>query len=61
MNLMQKQWLAFGAAAMLAMVSEGVVKSSPVADGSPIVSGTGFFVTDDGYLISNYHVVKDAA
>jgi S1-C subfamily serine protease len=20
-----------------------------------------FFITDDGYLISNYHVVKDAA
>jgi S1-C subfamily serine protease len=24
-------------------------------------SGTGFFITDDGYLISNYHVVKAAA
>ena len=23
--------------------------------------GTGFFITDDGYLISNYHVVKGAA
>jgi len=28
---------------------------------SPTVSGTGFFITDDGYLISNFHVVKDAA
>ena len=27
---------------------------------NPIASGTGFFITDDGYLISNYHVVKDA-
>jgi S1-C subfamily serine protease len=27
---------------------------------SPVASGTGFFITDDGYLISNYHVVKDA-
>ena len=27
---------------------------------NPIFSGTGFFITDDGYLISNYHVVKDA-
>jgi len=28
---------------------------------NPTFSGTGFFITDDGYLISNYHVVKDAA
>ena len=27
---------------------------------NPFSSGTGFFITDDGYLISNYHVVKDA-
>ncbi len=27
---------------------------------NPSFSGTGFFITDDGYLISNYHVVKDA-
>ena len=26
----------------------------------PTATGTGFFITDDGYLISNYHVVKDA-
>ena len=26
-----------------------------------MASGTGFFIADDGYLISNYHVVKDAA
>ena len=32
----------------------------PDQNDSPIASGTGFFVTDDGYLISNYHVVKGA-
>jgi S1-C subfamily serine protease len=26
---------------------------------SPTASGSGFFITNDGYLISNYHVVKD--
>ena len=28
---------------------------------NPISSGSGFFITDDGYLITNNHVVKDAA
>ncbi len=27
---------------------------------NPSLTGTGFFITDDGYLISNFHVVKDA-
>jgi Trypsin-like peptidase domain/Sel1 repeat len=31
-----------------------------IASNNPRFSGTGFFITDDGYLISNYHVVKDA-
>ncbi len=30
-------------------------------DSNPSATGTGFFVTDDGCLISNYHVVKGAA
>ena len=33
-------------------LSEGVI--------GPRATGTGFFITDDGYLISNNHVVKDA-
>ena len=32
--------------------------SAPPAN--PTFTGTGFFITDDGYLVSNYHVVKDA-
>jgi S1-C subfamily serine protease len=31
-----------------------------ISSNNPRFSGTGFFITDDGYLISNYHVVKDA-
>jgi TPR repeat protein len=27
---------------------------------NPTFTGTGFFITDNGYLISNYHVVKNA-
>jgi TPR repeat protein len=33
---------------------EGIIASRPAA------TGTGFFITGDGYLISNYHVVKGA-
>ena len=29
-------------------------------DAAPQASGTGFFITDDGCLISNYHVIKGA-
>jgi len=35
--------------------------NSSTSPDSPTATGTGFFITDDGYLISNYHVVKDAA
>jgi TPR repeat protein len=34
--------------------------SNANSNSNPKFSGTGFFITDDGYLISNYHVVKDA-
>jgi len=31
-----------------------------VADSSPAASGTGFFIAEDGFLVTNEHVVKDA-
>jgi TPR repeat protein len=40
--------------------SGSFVSRNDAPKSSPAASGTGFFITDDGYLISNYHVVKDA-
>jgi uncharacterized protein len=37
------------------------ISKSGVLDSNPAASGSGFFISDDGYLITNYHVVKDAA
>ncbi len=34
--------------------------ASSTSHNNPTATGTGFFITDDGYLVSNYHVVKDA-
>ena len=35
--------------------------NNAISSENPTATGTGFFITSDGYLISNYHVVKDAA
>jgi S1-C subfamily serine protease len=41
--------------------ADAPVAGGGAADTSPAASGTGFFVTDDGYLVTNNHVVKNAA
>ena len=40
--------------------AEGDRSSTRIAQTRPESSGTGFFITDDGFLVTNEHVVKDA-
>jgi len=39
---------------------QGSSSDNSTSSENPTATGTGFFITDDGYLISNNHVVKDA-
>ena len=37
------------------------VSGRDVVDSNPAASGTGFFITEDGFLVTNEHVVRDAS
>jgi TPR repeat protein len=39
----------------------GIASQGDILASQPSSSGTGFFITDDGFLITNEHVVKEAA
>ena len=52
----QKDIPAIARAANGAIVS--IVTSGK--DGKPLARGTGFFVSADGRILTNYHVIKDA-
>jgi S1-C subfamily serine protease len=41
--------------------NRAAAEDSIVAEKQPRFTGTGFFVTDDGCLLTSYHVVEDAA
>ena len=60
-QIAEGQQLAMKFVARIETTGSNPNSALPVATDSPIAAGTGFFITEDGYLISNYHVVKDAA
>ncbi len=63
-NLMTPEQIAEGQHRAAAFVPQkempGSSSNNSISPTNPSFTGTGFFITDDGYLISNYHVVKDA-
>ena len=40
--------------------SSSTISNKGIFDSRPFACATGFFITDDGYLVSNYHVVQDS-
>ena len=46
---------------MTSSAEAGASAAGGNADSGPAASGTGFFITDDGFLVTNNHVVTNAA
>ena len=47
----------------IAKAANGVIVSIITSDkdGRPVAQGTGFLVSKDGRIVTNYHVIKDAS
>ena len=60
-QIAEAQRLARNFKPILAPKSGSSFSGKDVAESRPSASGTGFFISEDGFLVTNEHVVKDAA
>ena len=60
-QISEGQELARNFKPIITLKTNAPVQVKDISKSTSTATATGFFITDDGYLISNYHVVKGAA